>query len=138
MRYIFPSFASLYAGLSCRAFQRGGTATRTLSSSCFCVVFFFFFLRYLNWYRSSRVCTHNEGISRSGSTVPLILNLGITWRLVVSFVLSPLYPHKKRVPVSSEQKAGWAPEPVRTLWSRQKSSSLAAISNTLSWYPLNL
>jgi hypothetical protein len=44
----------------------------------------------------------------------------------------------KKVPVSSEKEAGLAPEPVRRLWSRQKSSSLVAIPNTLSWYPLNL
>jgi hypothetical protein len=46
-------------------------------------------------YKSSCVCTHHEGISRSGSTVPLIITLGFIWKLVVTFVLLPLYSHKK-------------------------------------------
>jgi hypothetical protein len=28
------------------------------------------------------------------STVPLILNLEVTWKLVASFVFLPIYPHK--------------------------------------------
>ena len=47
----------------------------------------------------------------SGSRAPLILNLGIRQRLVVSLKPRPLYPHEKFV----EQDARWAAQPVRTV-----------------------
>jgi len=46
-----------------------------------------------------------EGIAQ------FILNLGNRWRRVIYFMPRPLYP-RGRTPVPTEQKAGWAPEPV--------------------------
>jgi hypothetical protein len=43
------------------------------------------------------------------------------WRWVVSFTPLPLYPRGKEPPVHIEQEAGWAPEPVWTLWRREQS-----------------
>jgi hypothetical protein len=44
--------------------------------------------------------------------------LGINWRWVVSFTISPLYTRGKK-PI--EQEVGWTPEPVRTTWRRENS-----------------
>jgi hypothetical protein len=45
-----------------------------------------------------------------------ILDLGTRWRWVVSFTLRSYYS-----PVSIGQETGWAPEPVSTIWKREKS-----------------
>ena len=50
----------------------------------------------------------------SSGTVPVILNLGTTWKRVVNFISRPLYL-RDTSRVHIEQEAGWAPEPVWTL-----------------------
>jgi hypothetical protein len=50
-----------------------------------------------------------------------ILDLGTRWRLAVSFTARPLYLPVKEPRVHIEYESGWAPEPVWTLWSREKS-----------------
>jgi hypothetical protein len=50
-----------------------------------------------------------------------ILDLGIRWRRVVKLHAPAALPSKKepRVPIGEE--ARWAPQPVWTLWGREKS-----------------
>jgi hypothetical protein len=49
-----------------------------------------------------------------------ILDLGTRWRCVVSFTPRPLYPPRKQPSIPIEQEAGWALDPVWTLWSREE------------------
>jgi hypothetical protein len=50
---------------------------------------------------------------------PLILKIGIRWRLVVSITLQPIYS-REGTPVPIEQEAVWATQPVWTFWPRGK------------------
>jgi hypothetical protein len=56
----------------------------------------------------------------SGSIAPRILDLGIRWRWVVSLTLWSPYSQQKSPLVPIGYEAGWAPEPVRTRWWRDK------------------
>jgi hypothetical protein len=49
-------------------------------------------------------------IGRGRDIVPVILNLGTKWRLVVRFTLRSLY-FQGRTSVPIVQEAGWVPEP---------------------------
>jgi hypothetical protein len=52
---------------------------------------------------------------------PSLLDLVTRWRWVVSFTPLPLYLLGNEPPVPIGWEAGWAPEPVYTLWKREKS-----------------
>jgi hypothetical protein len=51
----------------------------------------------------------------SGCIDPRFLDLGASWRWVVSFIPRPLYS-RIEPPVPIGQEAGWAPEPIWTTW----------------------
>jgi len=79
----------------------------------------------------------------SGRTAPCILNLGIRWRWVVSFMLQPLHQQAK-IPVPTEQRVGCGPEPVWTWWWREQKSnpghsacSLVPIVTELPWLTIH-
>jgi hypothetical protein len=57
------------------------------------------------------------------SYMSTILDLSARWRWVVKFTPRPLHPppSKERAPVPTGKEVGWAPVPVWTLWSREKS-----------------
>jgi hypothetical protein len=61
------------------------------------------------------------GEYKSSST---ILDRSAGWRGMVSFMLQMLYSFRKELPVSIKKQAGWASEPVITLWRREKSLAL--------------
>jgi hypothetical protein len=69
----------------------------------------------------------------------IILKLGTRWRWVVSFTHRPLYPSGKYSPVTVVKRAGWAPDPVWTLWRRAKFLSFVRnetpIPGSSSSYP---
>ena len=56
-----------------------------------------------------KTCRGSRGIT------PLVLNHNIRWRWVVNITSWPLYC-QERMPMSIEEKAKWAQEPVWTLW----------------------
>jgi hypothetical protein len=58
----------------------------------------------------------HEGICGSGRIDTLFLDLGTSWRWVVSFKPRPLHPRGKEHPVPIVKEVGWAPEPVWTTW----------------------
>jgi hypothetical protein len=59
----------------------------------------------------------NEGVRGSGCIDPHFLDLGTSWRWVVSFTPRPLsHPGKEPPPVPIGKEAGWAPEPVWATW----------------------
>ena len=64
------------------------------------------------------------GIIGSRGTVPLSLNLGTRWRLVVKMMHLPFY-HRKVFPVPIELKSGCA----WTIWKREKYFALVGIRN---------
>jgi hypothetical protein len=47
---------------------------------------------------------------------------------VVSFKSQSFYPLEKEPPISIGQEAGWAPEPIWMLWSREKSPALEELN----------
>jgi hypothetical protein len=53
-----------------------------------------------------------------------ILDLGTRWRWVVSFTPLPHYPPGTQPTVPIREEAGWALEPVLTLWRREKSCTV--------------
>jgi hypothetical protein len=55
----------------------------------------------------------------SGCIDPHFLDLGTSWRWVVSFKPLPLYTRGNSPSVPIGQEAGWAPEPVWTMWRRE-------------------
>jgi hypothetical protein len=63
----------------------------------------------------------HEGVWGSGCIDPRFLELGISWRWVVSFTPRPLYPRGKNPRVPIRYEAGWAPEPVWTIWRSENS-----------------
>jgi len=50
--------------------------------------------------------------------------------LVVSFTPPPLYPYRKKYPVSTEYEAGWVPEPVAAFWGREEFHTVAGNRTT--------
>jgi hypothetical protein len=40
-------------------------------------------------------CDHHEGVWEGGDIAPLIINLYVRWKWVISFTLRPLYPWGK-------------------------------------------
>jgi hypothetical protein len=60
----------------------------------------------------------HEGVWVSGCINPYFLDLGISWRWVVSFTR---LPPGKQSPVPIGQEAGWAPEQVWTTWRSENS-----------------
>jgi hypothetical protein len=54
----------------------------------------------------------HEDVWGSGYINPYFLDLGTSWRQVVSFTPRPLYPLEKRPPVDIGCEIGWTPEPV--------------------------
>jgi hypothetical protein len=58
----------------------------------------------------------HEGVWGSRYADSYFIDLGTSWRWVVSFTPRPLSPPGKKPPVPIRKEAGWAPEPVRTTW----------------------
>jgi hypothetical protein len=56
----------------------------------------------------------------SRGIAPVIFNLGTRYRQMVNFKLRPLYSWG-REPLPIKQEAGLAPEPIWSLWTREKS-----------------
>jgi hypothetical protein len=56
----------------------------------------------------------------NGVIAPLILNLGIRCRWVVSLTSRLFCISDKRFPVPTEQEPGWAPEPMWTFWGKDE------------------
>jgi hypothetical protein len=61
-----------------------------------------------------KTCSGNRGIN------PVVVNHGIRWRWLVNITSWPLYC-RERTPVSIEENAKWALEPVWTIWKTEKS-----------------
>jgi hypothetical protein len=62
----------------------------------------------------------------SGGAAPFILNLRTRLRLVVYFTPLP-FKTREGPPLPVEEQAGWAPEPVWTIWKREQSLALSGI-----------
>jgi hypothetical protein len=56
----------------------------------------------------------------SGCIDPHFLDLGTSWKLVVSFTLRPLYP-RENSPLRIGWEVRWTPEPVWTTWRKENS-----------------
>jgi hypothetical protein len=63
----------------------------------------------------------HEGVCGNGCIDPRFLDLGTSWRSVVSFTLQPFYPRGKSTLAPILKETGWAPEPVWTTWRRENS-----------------
>jgi hypothetical protein len=61
-----------------------------------------------------------EDVWGSGCINPHLLDLGTSWRWVVSFTPRPLYPREK-APVPIGWEAAWAPKQVWKTWRRENS-----------------
>jgi hypothetical protein len=73
---------------------------------------------YQTCYKVKALC--HKGIWGSGCIDPCFLDLGTSWRWVVSFTLQPFYSWGES-PVPIGKGAWWAPEPVWTTWGRTNS-----------------
>jgi hypothetical protein len=73
----------------------------------------------------------HEDENKSWGIAPCNLNLGTTWRWVVSVTLWPLGTEHPILPplppVPTRQEAGWVSEPVRTLWGRENLLPLLGV-----------
>jgi hypothetical protein len=49
----------------------------------------------------------------------MFLDLGTSWRWVVSFTLRPLYPQGKSPRYLFDREVGWIPEPVSKTWRKE-------------------
>jgi hypothetical protein len=69
---------------------------------------------------NSTVC--HEGVWGNGCIDPYFIDLGTSWRWVVSVTPRPLYLQGEIPPVPIEYEVGRTPEPVWTPWRRENSS----------------
>jgi hypothetical protein len=84
------------------------------------------------WNRAKGTLIPVHGTKHAGSrgTAPLILNLGTTWRYVLSFTLQPLYPRIKTRRYITEFE--WALQPEWTFWKREHF-----LTSVWNWTPAN-
>jgi hypothetical protein len=84
----------------------------------------------------TNLALRHEGVWGSGCIDPHFIDLGTSWRWVVSFMSRPLYP-RERASVPIVWKVGWTPEPVWTtcksenFWPYRGSNSGPARSHSL-------
>ena len=77
-------------------------------------------------------CARHRGISNSGYTDPLSLNLHISLQSVVSFRLHSLYSHGRSSQYALNRGLAGPPDQVWTLWRTEKSSGPSKIPQLLS------
>jgi hypothetical protein len=80
--------------------------------------------RVMETYQLLNLAQCHEDIRKSGGITPCILDLGTTWRCVVSFMPRPLYPRGKSTTIPIGWEAEFVPEPVWKRWRREKIPSL--------------